>query len=93
MKYLPAVLPLAAALAARPAAADPTSGVDAALFRSAYDAGGVFSLEGARLLPRRDLSFTMLLSYARSPLTLAIRQGMIASVSGMRMIIAVPTPG
>ncbi|HEX3761234.1 MAG TPA: OmpA family protein [Kofleriaceae bacterium] len=63
---------LLAVLVARPASADPTSGVDAALFRSAYDPGGVFSLEGARLLPRHDLSFTMLLSYARSPLTLAV---------------------
>jgi large repetitive protein len=54
------------------ASADPTSGVDSALFRSSYDTGGVFSLEGARLLPKRDLSFKVLLSYARSPLTLAV---------------------
>jgi len=68
LKYLP----LLAVLAAHPAAADPTSGVDGALFRSAYDASGVFSLEGARLPPKRDLSFTMLLSYARAPLVLAV---------------------
>jgi outer membrane protein OmpA-like peptidoglycan-associated protein len=68
LKYLP----LLAVLAAHPAAADPTSGIDGALFRSAYDAGGVFSLEGARLLPRHDLSFTMLVSYARAPLVLAV---------------------
>jgi outer membrane protein OmpA-like peptidoglycan-associated protein len=65
-------LPLVAVLAARAAAADPTSGVDGALFRSAYDAGGVFSLEGARLLPKRDLSFALLVSYARAPLTLNV---------------------
>jgi outer membrane protein OmpA-like peptidoglycan-associated protein len=68
LKYLP----LLAVLAARSASADPTSGVDSALFRSAYDAGGVFSLEGARLLPKRDLSFTLLLSYARAPLALTV---------------------
>ncbi len=65
-------LALLAVVAARPASADPTGGVDGALFRSAYDAGGVFSLEGARLLPRRDLSFALLVSYARAPLTLAV---------------------
>jgi outer membrane protein OmpA-like peptidoglycan-associated protein len=68
LKYLP----LLAVLAARPAAADPTSGVDGALFRSAYDTGGVFSLEGARLLPKRDLSFALLVGYARAPLTLNV---------------------
>jgi outer membrane protein OmpA-like peptidoglycan-associated protein len=54
------------------ASADPTSGVDSALFRSSYDTGGIFSLEGARLMPTRDLSFKVLVSYARSPLTLAV---------------------
>jgi outer membrane protein OmpA-like peptidoglycan-associated protein len=54
------------------ASADPTSGVDSALFRSSYDTGGIFSLEGARLMPRRDLSFKVLLSYGRAPLTLAV---------------------
>jgi outer membrane protein OmpA-like peptidoglycan-associated protein len=74
LKYLPvlAVLAVLGVLAARPASADPTGGVDGALFRSAYDAGGVFSLEGARLLPRHDVSFTLLVSYARAPLTLSV---------------------
>jgi outer membrane protein OmpA-like peptidoglycan-associated protein len=68
LKYL-ACLVLAASTAA---SADPTSGIDSALFRSSYDTGGLFSLEGARLMPRRDLSFKILLSYARAPLTLAV---------------------
>ncbi|HEY6175280.1 MAG TPA: hypothetical protein VIX73_12575, partial [Kofleriaceae bacterium] len=63
---------LSAVLVASTASADPTSGVDGAMFRSAYDAGGVFSLEGAQLLPRRDLSFKLLMSYARAPLTLSV---------------------
>jgi outer membrane protein OmpA-like peptidoglycan-associated protein len=54
------------------ASAEPTSGVDSALFRSSYDAGGVFSLEGARLMPKRDVSFKLLVSYSRSPLVLAV---------------------
>jgi outer membrane protein OmpA-like peptidoglycan-associated protein len=70
LKYL--LLSALLAAAATRAAADPTSGVDGALFRSAYDAEGVFSLEGARLLPRRDLSFSALLSYSRAPLTLKV---------------------
>lgn len=52
--------------------ADPTAGVDAALFRSSYDTGGVFSLEGARLMPKRDISWKILLSYAKSPLDVAV---------------------
>src|SRR6185436_571442 len=59
-------------LASTGALADPTSGVDSALFRSSYDTGGVFSLEGARLMPKRDLSFKLLVSYERSPLKLAV---------------------
>jgi outer membrane protein OmpA-like peptidoglycan-associated protein len=54
------------------ASADPSSGVDGALFRSSYDTGGVFSLEGARLMPRHDVSFKLLLSYARAPLSAAV---------------------
>ncbi len=54
------------------ASAEPTSGVDGALFRSSYDTGGVFSLEGARLMPKRDLSFKLLVSYGRAPLKLAV---------------------
>ena len=54
------------------AAADPTSGVDSVLFRSSYDSGGIFSLEGARLMPKRDISLKLLVGYAQSPLDLAI---------------------
>ena len=54
------------------AVADPTSGVDGALFRSSYDANGVFAVEGARLMPKRDLSFKVLAGYARSPIALAV---------------------
>ncbi len=58
---------------ARGAHADPTSGVDAsALFRASYDANGLFSLEGARLMPRRDLSFKAIVGYAHSPFTLVV---------------------
>ncbi|HEY0477890.1 MAG TPA: OmpA family protein [Kofleriaceae bacterium] len=62
----------AATAAATVASADPSSGVDGALFRSSYDTGGVFSLEGARLMPRHDVSFKLLLSYARAPLSAAV---------------------
>ena len=61
-----------ALVASAPASADPTSGVDSALFRSSYDAGGIFAVEGARLVPRGDLSFKVLLSFARTPLKLAV---------------------
>jgi large repetitive protein len=64
-------LAILAALAGT-AAADPTSGIDGALFRSAYDANGVFAVEGARLLPRRDLSFKVLVGYGRAPVVVAL---------------------
>jgi len=67
-----AALASLASLAAAPAGADPTSGVDGALFRSSYDAGGVFAVEGARLAPSRDLSLKLLVGYARSPIDLAV---------------------
>jgi OmpA-OmpF porin, OOP family len=54
------------------ASADPTAGVDTALFRSSYDTGGIFSLEGARLMPARDISWKVLMSYAKSPLNAAV---------------------
>ena len=60
------------AASATPAAADASSGVDSALFRPSYDSGGIFSLEGARLPPRHDLSWKMLLSYAHRPFDLAV---------------------
>jgi large repetitive protein len=69
--------PLSAAIAgvvglAGSAAANPTAGVDAVLFRSSYDTGGVFALEGARLMPRRDISWKMMVSYAKAPLNVAV---------------------
>ena len=54
------------------ARADVTSGIDSALFRSSYDANGVFAVEGARLMPKRDLSLKLLVGYARSPIDLAV---------------------
>jgi large repetitive protein len=69
-KLTAALVGMAASAAA--ASAEPTSGVDSALFRSSYDIGGVFSLEGARLMPRGDLSFKLLVGYGRSPLKLAV---------------------
>lgn len=63
-----------AALAALAGAAlaDPTAGVDTALFRASYDTGGIFSLEGARLMPKRDISWKVLMSYAKSPVDVAV---------------------
>jgi hypothetical protein len=54
------------------ASADPTSGVDGALFRSSYDTGGIFSLEGARLMPTHDVAFKVLVSYGHAPLKLSV---------------------
>jgi outer membrane protein OmpA-like peptidoglycan-associated protein len=58
--------------AASTAAADPSGGVDTALFRQSYDTSGVFTLEGARLMPVRDLSWKVLTTYAKSPLDVAV---------------------
>ena len=63
---------LGVVLAAATAHADPTGGVDAALFRSSYDSNGLFSLEGARLLPAHDLSFKLLAGYGRRPISVAV---------------------
>lgn len=57
---------------AAPAAADSTSGIDGALFRSSYDTSGVFAVEGARLLPRRDLSLKFLVGYGHAPVAVAV---------------------
>ena len=54
------------------ALADSTSGVDAVLFRPSYDTNGIFSLEGARLMPKRDLSFKFLVGYAKSPFDVSV---------------------
>lgn len=60
------------ASASASANADSTSGVDVALFRTAFDDGGIFALEGARLAPSRQLSWKVATSYARSPLDVAV---------------------
>ena len=52
--------------------ADPTSGVDGALWRPSYDANGIFGVEGARLMAVRDLAFKLLGSYAKSPIDVAV---------------------
>ncbi len=64
--------PLLALALVPPAYADQSSGVDAALFRPSYDNGGVFSLEGARLGPKRDISMKMLLGFAKGPLDVTV---------------------
>ena len=70
---LVAALAVLAAAGAGSVAADPTAGVDAAApFRAAYDANGLFSLEGARLMPRRDMSFKAIVGYAHSPIRVAV---------------------
>ncbi|MEJ7604196.1 MAG: hypothetical protein WKG01_40400, partial [Kofleriaceae bacterium] len=67
-----ATLVAAVVAAGTTARADVTSGIDSALFRSSYDANGVFAVEGARLMPKRDLSMKLLVGYARSPIDLAV---------------------
>ncbi|CAN5358721.1 hypothetical protein BH11MYX1_BH11MYX1_16640 [soil metagenome] len=52
--------------------AEPTSGVDAALFRPSYDTNGIFAVEGARLMEVRDLAFKILAGYGTSPITVAV---------------------
>jgi len=69
---LRAAVAVAAITAAVPAAADPTSGIDGALFRSSYDANGVYAVEGARLLPVHDLSLKVLAGYGVAPLDVAV---------------------
>ena len=54
------------------ARADSTSGVDSALFRPSYDTGGILTIEGARLMPRRDLSLKLHFGYAQSPIDVAV---------------------
>ena len=62
------IISLGTVVAPSVASADPTSGVDSALFRSSYDTGGLFALEGARLMPVHDISFKVLAGYGRAPL-------------------------
>jgi large repetitive protein len=54
------------------AVAEPTSGVDSVLYRPSYDTNGVFALEGARLMPKRDLAVKIQLGYAQSPIDAAV---------------------
>jgi len=63
---------LALLLLSGSAHADPTSGVDSALFRPSYDTNGIFAVEGARLMEVRDLAFKLLAGYGKSPITVAI---------------------
>jgi OmpA family/Thrombospondin type 3 repeat len=65
-------LVLSIALGASVAHADPTSGVDGALWRPSYDTNGIFGVEGARLMAVRDLAFKLLGSYAKSPIDVAV---------------------
>ncbi|MEO8845690.1 MAG: OmpA family protein [Kofleriaceae bacterium] len=65
-------LVLSIALGAGLAHADPTSGVDGALWRPSYDTNGIFGVEGARLMAVRDIAFKLLGSYAKSPLDVAV---------------------
>ena len=76
MLALKSTLPLAAigALCAGIGAvhADPTAGVDAALFRQAYDANGIFDIEGARLMAVHDLSLRLAFGYGTAPISAAV---------------------
>jgi len=65
-------LVLVGTLISSAAQADSTSGVDSALFRPSYDTNGILSIEGARLMPKRDLSLKFHLGYAKSPMDLSV---------------------
>ncbi|HTL36664.1 MAG TPA: OmpA family protein [Kofleriaceae bacterium] len=54
------------------AMAEPTSGVDSVMYRPSYDTNGIFALEGARLMPKRDLSLKLQLGYAQSPIDASV---------------------
>ena len=54
------------------AQADSTGGVDSVMFRQSFDTSGVYMLDGARLMPVRDISWKVLVSYAQSPLDVAV---------------------
>ncbi len=60
------------ALASVAHADDSTSGIDSALFRPSYDTGGILGVEGARLMPRRDLSLKVQFGYAKSPIDVSV---------------------
>lgn len=71
-RALAAALAAGLAAPASPALAESHSGVDAVLFRPSIDTAGVFSLEGARPMPARDLSWKMLAGYAQRPFEAAV---------------------
>ncbi len=52
--------------------ANPHSGVDAALFRPSLDNSGVFSVEGARLMPTHDFSWKLWVGYAQKPFDVTV---------------------
>ncbi|NVB82930.1 MAG: OmpA family protein [Kofleriaceae bacterium] len=72
MQRLSSTLVLAALVVSSSAFADPTSGVDSVMFRPSYDTNGIFGVEGARLMPKRDISFKFLAGYAKSPIDAAV---------------------
>ena len=53
-------------------AADPHSGVDAQLFRQSFDPNGVYSLEGAEMLPKHDFSMKFGVGFNQNPMNLAV---------------------
>jgi outer membrane protein OmpA-like peptidoglycan-associated protein len=57
--------------AAAPARAQ-HSGIDSTLFRPSVDTSGVFSVEGARLMPKHDLSWKFLVGYGAQPFQAAV---------------------
>jgi len=65
---------IAAAIAAVPhtAGADPTSGVDANLYRPALDATGVYTLEGGSVMPKGTVSVTTSAGYSQTPLNVPV---------------------
>jgi outer membrane protein OmpA-like peptidoglycan-associated protein len=63
---------LALALGAGTAHAEPSSGVDAALYRPSFDSFGLFSMESGQVLPKHDLSFKLALGFAQKPLSFAV---------------------
>ena len=59
MHRLTLIVALGALGASAAHADDSSSGIDAALFRPSYDTNGILGVEGARLMPKRDLSLKL----------------------------------
>ncbi len=77
MRLLRRILALAAMSAlttvgAGQLAAEPTSGVDAQLFRPSFDANGLFSVESGEVMPKYDFSLKFALGYGQSPFSAAV---------------------